>query len=145
MAKKIQPQFVHDFIGGGIRPNPDYRPAPKFPNPTTELTRKVIDYVCRQPQCFAGRTPVTGKYRPDAGQFVGAGACVGWPDITATVFGRFVGIEIKRGNDTQRSAQKTIEAKIEATGGAYLIVSDFDQFKTLFDEYVAKKLKQLQK
>ena len=48
----------------------------------------------------------------------------GWPDITAVIDGRFVGIEtkaLKRGR--QSKAQKEMQEKIEAAGGVYLYVN----------------------
>ncbi len=147
MAKKIQPQYVHDFIGGGERLNPHYKPraSRRATNPTTVLTDKVIEYINRHDRCYAGRANIQGHYRPNLGQYVSVGLAVGWPDITASFYGRIVGIEIKRGKDFQSEAQKAVAARIKATGGAYLIVSDFDTFKALFDQYMAAKQKQLSK
>ncbi len=142
MAKTIKPQYVHDFIGEGVRPNPQYKPraSRKATNPTTVLTDKVIGYIKKHDRCDAWRISTQGIYREGVG-LVQNKSMVGLPDIMAIVYGRFVGVEIKRGKDIQSEAQKAVEARIKATGGAYLIVSDFDTFKALFDDYINKKSK----
>ena len=60
----------------------------------------------------------------------------GSADISATIQGKSVKIEIKWGNDRQSPAQAKYQAEIVQAGGIYLIVHTFDQFydwyKTLF-------------
>lgn len=145
MPKTIQTELIHDFIGGGLRPNPNYKPKAKRGagkvNPTTVLTDQVVAYVNKHAGCGAWRTSTKGVRNASTDGYMSVGLAVGWPDVTAILYGRFVGIEIKRGNDVQSNAQKGVQAKIEATGGGYLIVSDFATFKTLFDDYVSKKSK----
>jgi len=55
---------------------------------------------------------------------------VGSADLSATLapHGRALKVEVKIGRDRQRDEQKTYQAQIEATGGIYLIVRDFDEF-----------------
>lgn len=49
----------------------------------------------------------------------------GWPDITACIEGRFVGIETKRSkNDRQRKTQEDAQEMIETAGGIYLLVNE---------------------
>jgi len=48
----------------------------------------------------------------------------GWPDISAIIDGRFVGIETKRLTGRQGKAQALIQAMIERAGGVYLLVND---------------------
>ena len=54
----------------------------------------------------------------------------GSADLSATLapHGRALKVEVKVGRDRQRDEQKTYQAQIEATGGIYLIVRDFDEF-----------------
>jgi hypothetical protein len=45
--------------------------------------------------------------------------------------GRVIGIEFKVGADKQSAAQKTFQTGLEARGGAYHIVSTFEDFQTI--------------
>ena len=57
-----------------------------------------------------------------------SGATVGSADISATIRGRAVKIEVKVGRDTQSDAQRQYQASIEAAGGIYYIARDFESF-----------------
>lgn len=50
----------------------------------------------------------------------------GWPDITAVIDGRFVGIETKQLTGKQRDSQKEAQQLIEAAGGVYLLVNKLE-------------------
>lgn len=52
----------------------------------------------------------------------------GTADISATINGKSVKIEVKIGKDRQSDAQIQYQADIEAAGGVYLIVKDFATF-----------------
>ena len=52
----------------------------------------------------------------------------GTADVSATIKGRSVKIEIKIGNDRQSEAQKQYQKSIEQSGGLYFIARDFSQF-----------------
>lgn len=60
----------------------------------------------------------------------------GSADISATIRGRSVKIEVKVGKDRQSDAQKRYQESIERAGGVYLIAGDFDSFVEWFDEFV---------
>ena len=62
----------------------------------------------------------------------------GSADISATIRGRSVKIEVKVGKDRQSDAQKRYQESIERAGGVYLIARDFDSFVQWFDEFVKK-------
>ena len=72
-----------------------------------------------------------GKYIPTQGT-------KGSADISATIRGRSVKIEIKYGTDKQSEVQKQYQASIERAGGIYIIVRNFDDFVTWFDEFVSE-------
>lgn len=57
----------------------------------------------------------------------------GTADISATIQGRSVKIEVKIGSDHQRPEQVEYQRQIEASGGLYFIAKDFQQF---YDWYV---------
>ena len=60
----------------------------------------------------------------------------GSADISATIRGRSVKIEVKVGKDRQSEAQKRYQESIERAGGVYLIARDFDSFVEWYDKYV---------
>jgi hypothetical protein len=61
------------------------------------------------------------QYIPTTGQ-------KGTADISATIKGRSVKIEIKIGKDRQSEHQKQYQESIEASGGIYFIARNFQQF-----------------
>lgn len=69
------------------------------------------------------------------GKWTKSTSTAGSADISATIKGRSVKIEIKYGRDIQSDAQKKYQESIERAGGIYLIVRNFDEFVTWFDEF----------
>jgi hypothetical protein len=70
-----------------------------------------------------------GKYIPTQGT-------KGSADISATIRGRSVKLEVKWNKDRQSEVQKAYQQSIEKAGGIYIIVKDFDEFVIWFDEFV---------
>lgn len=68
-----------------------------------------------------------GKYIPTQGT-------KGSADISATIRGRSVKIEIKQ-KDRQSEVQKQYQESIERAGGIYIIVRNFDEFVEWFDNF----------
>jgi len=68
-----------------------------------------------------------GKYIPTQGT-------KGSADISATIRGRSVKIEIKQ-KDRQSEVQKQYQESIERAGGIYIIVRSFDEFVEWFDRF----------
>ena len=85
-------------------------------------TKQVTDCIGRK------RTIGTGKY-------VKSTTTNGTADISATIKGRSVKIEIKWKKDTQSKDQKKYEASINKAGGIYIIVKTFDDFVDWFDDF----------
>ncbi|WP_286855988.1 MULTISPECIES: hypothetical protein [unclassified Proteiniphilum] len=52
----------------------------------------------------------------------------GSADISATINGKSVKIEVKYGRDRQSEAQKRYQAEIERAGGIYYVAKTFDDF-----------------
>jgi hypothetical protein len=77
-----------------------------------------------------GRTKTIGstKYIPTTGT-------KGSADISATIYGRSVKIEVKFAKDRQSQAQKDYQAMIERAGGQYWIVKTFEDFYIKFQEF----------
>ena len=63
-------------------------------------------------------------------------ATKGSADISATIQGRSVKIEVKIGKDRQSEDQKIYQSNIESSGGQYWIVKNFDDFMKKYEEFV---------
>ena len=124
--------------------------TPMKANSANELTKAVIKFI-RLSGNQAERISVTGRtintrktytdifgHRKTFGsvKYIPSAMTKGSADISATIQGKSVKIEIKWGHDRQSPAQAKYQAEIEKAGGIYLIVHTFDQFydwyKTLF-------------
>jgi hypothetical protein len=60
----------------------------------------------------------------------------GTADISATIRGRSVKIEVKFGSDRQSDAQKQYQEAIEKAGGVYYISKDFDSFVIWYENFL---------
>jgi hypothetical protein len=127
---------------------PEYaRTAPRYSDRTANgLTQCVIDYI-RLHGGQAERINSTGRYIDrsqtytdvigrtrtiGSGQWIPTSGVKGTADVSATIRGRSVKIEIKM-KDKQSEDQKRYQEAVEAAGGVYLIVRSFAEFKTWYD------------
>jgi hypothetical protein len=119
-------------------------------NSANSLTQCVIAYIT-----FMGgqaeRISSQGQYREGAKIQVGTGELAhqrqlpgkwtpgqstkGTADISSTIRGRSVKIEIKYGKDVQSQVQKEYQASIERAGGVYIIVRTFDEFVVWYEQF----------
>lgn len=136
---------------------PDYAiPVPKYSdNSANGLTKCVIDFLQlsgwqaerintmgrmidnrKQVTDVLGRTKTIGstKYIPTTGT-------KGSSDISATIMGRSVKIEIKYGKDRQSQDQKKYQESVEKSGGIYWIVKTFEDFLKKYDDFLASIVK----
>lgn len=60
----------------------------------------------------------------------------GSADISATINGQSVKIEIKFGKDRQSAVQKQYEQAIKDAKGIYIIVRNFDDFVSWYDDFI---------
>jgi hypothetical protein len=63
-------------------------------------------------------------------------ATKGSADISATIQGRSVKIEVKIGADRQSQDQKIYQENIEKSGGKYWIAKNFDDFIKKYDDFL---------
>ena len=61
----------------------------------------------------------------------------GSADISATIRGRSVKIEVKYGKDRQSEVQKRYQESVEAAGGTYFIARTFDEFMIFYLKFLA--------
>ena len=119
-------------------------------NSANALTKCVIAYITfRGGQ--AERISSQGQYREGAKIQVGTGELAhqrqlpgkwtpgqstkGTADISSTIRGRSVKIEIKYGKDVQSQVQKEYQASVERAGGVYIIVRSFDEFVEWYEQF----------
>ncbi|MDP3643137.1 MAG: hypothetical protein Q8S54_08100 [Bacteroidota bacterium] len=77
---------------------------------------------------------VTGRSRTIGGShWIKNNGCNGTADVSCTVAGRSVKVEVKIGRDRQSQAQKLYQQSIEAAGGIYVVASSFEQFLTWYN------------
>jgi len=60
----------------------------------------------------------------------------GTADISATIKGRSVKIEVKIGRDRQSPAQKKYQESVERSGGVYIIARTFEGFLDWYDKFI---------
>ena len=82
-----------------------------------------------------------GKRTIGSGQWIKSGSTPGSADISATVNGKSIKIEVKFGKDRMSDAQWKYKEMIERAGGVYIIARDFDSFLEEFDVKVMLKSK----
>ena len=118
-------------------------PAPKYTDATANgLTKCILDYLqlCNHQAeriNTMGRpidnrkqvTDVIGRTKTIGSMTWGKStATKGSADISATILGRSVKIEVKIGRDRQSEHQKVYQEAIEKSGGQYWIVKNFSDF-----------------
>ena len=108
-----------------------YIPMPSREDSTANgLTRCIIDFIkLRGGQ--AERVSIMGRPIKQANgnyMFGKSHMTKGTADISATIRGRSVKIEVKIGTDRQSDAQRKYQADIERAGGMYYIAKDFESF-----------------
>lgn len=80
-------------------------------------------------------TDVIGQRRTvGSGKWIKGNTTAGTADISATIHGKSIKIEVKHGKDRQSEVQKVYQANIEQAGGRYIIVRDLDTFLTQYDK-----------
>lgn len=71
-----------------------------------------------------------------SGKYIKGSGTNGSADISATIKGRSIKIEVKIGKDRQSEAQKEYQKNIEKAGGIYIIATDFDEFMMWYKAFI---------
>jgi len=138
---------------------PDHaRPKPKYSDRTSNgLTKCIIDYL-RLCGCQAERISTTGRYidkskvvvdvlgharRIGTGKWIPTSGQKGSADISATIAGRSIKIEVKVGKDKQSKNQVEYQKQIEQAGGVYIIVGSWKRFIEWYEQLMANTNKRL--
>ena len=97
------------------------------------LTGQIIRFIQRHGG-QAERIAVTGLLRKfgNGYKWTRTNMTVGTADISATIQGCSVKIEVKIGTDRQSDEQKRYQKQVEDTGGIYYIARDFKTFQSWY-------------
>ena len=125
------------------RMRPDYVVKTKFTDKTANgLTKSIIAWINLNGY-QAERISTTGRYidnskvvtdvlgnrkKIGSGKYIKGTGTNGSADISATIKGKSIKIEVKIGKDKQSEAQIKYQQMIEKAGGIYFIAKDFDEF-----------------
>lgn len=129
---------------------PEYAiPMPKYEDKTANgLTRCIIDWINLNGG-QAERISSSGRYIDGSkvvsshigqrktigsGKWIPGNSTNGSADISATIKGRSVKIEVKIGKDKMSPAQEKYKADVERAGGLHIIGNSFDQFLALYND-----------
>lgn len=119
-------------------------------NSANALTKSVIAYLQAE-GWQAERISTTGRWIADksinagvfksgattsGGKYIKGSGTKGSADISATIKGRSVKIEIKYGRDRQSEYQKAYQVNIEQAGGVYWLVRDLDSFLEMYNNFI---------
>ena len=126
---------------------PIYKPSEKGANALTKTVINFLQWNGMQAERISstGRyidntkvvTDVVGRKRTvGSGKYIKSTSTNGTADISATIKGRSVKIEIKYGKDRQSDAQKKYQEAIERAGGVYIIVRNVDDFINWYNNFV---------
>lgn len=144
-------KLLNELAWNKLRANssmPDYAiPKPKYTdNSANALTKSIIAWI-ELNGYQAERINNTGRYVDNkktvknimgqsitigSGQYIPGTGTKGTSDISATIKGKSIKIEVKYGKDRQSEAQKEYQATIERSGGVYFIAKTFDDFYNFY-------------
>jgi hypothetical protein len=125
---------------------PDYIPKTMYKDSTANgLTKAICDFINyhgyqaeRINTMGVARTKTATDGRVLGVTWTKGTSTAGSADISATIKGRSVKIEVKIGKDRQSDAQKRYQENIEKAGGTYYIARNFDDFVDFFNDFVNK-------
>ena len=131
--------ITHPSIPPNYIAKTEYKPAT-----ANGLTRAICDWINLhgyQAERINTMGVARTRYRSDGSvagiQWTKGTGTAGSADISATIKGRSVKIEVKIGKDRQSEAQKKYQEMIERAGGVYIIAKNFDEFVEWYNNFVS--------
>ncbi len=133
---------------------PDYVPKTVYTDKTANGLTKCIVHWINLNGYQAERISTTGRYIDNSkvvtdvlgnrkkigtGKYIKGSGTNGSADISATIKGRSIKIEVKIGKDRQSEAQIEYQKMIEKAGGIYFIAKDFDEFIEFYKRIIENK------
>ena len=132
---------------------PDYIPLYKYTDKTANgLTRAICDFL-NLSGCQAERISSTGRMLDNtkivsdvmgikrsigSTKYIKGTGTNGTADISSTIMGYSVKIEVKIGKDRQSADQKKYQEQIELAFGQYWIAKTFDDFYEQYEDFIKK-------
>ncbi|GAB3949544.1 hypothetical protein GCM10028805_25960 [Spirosoma harenae] len=92
--------------------------------------------------CYVTRVQSQGQWHEALGRFTHSTTRRGTADLHAIVEGKHVSIEIKWGKDRLSADQKRTAQQVQAAGGVYLVVKDYETFWAWFGQYAPDLVEQ---
>lgn len=109
--------------------------APKMPKIHTAngLTQAIVKFLL-----WSGHraTRISSAGRMIAGKYIPGATRKGAADISATIRGRSVQIEVKVGNDRPSEYQLREQELERKAGGVYIFIKTFEEFILWYDQYL---------
>lgn len=141
MGKSIDIQLLEEALQDATAASHPHVPAYAIPRPkltdTTAngLTRCIIEHI-RLAGWQAERINTTGIPKEEGGRIKWrtSNTTKGSADISATINGRSVKIEVKIGRDRQSEKQQAYQQAVERSGGLYYIATNYSDFVTWYNE-----------
>jgi len=96
-----------------------------------EITKKILKFLDLNKH-YASRVQSQGQYNPTKGRWTKSTVRRGIGDILAIINGKAVMIEVKAGKDRMSEWQIKTKEDVEKSGGVYLEIRSFDQFKECY-------------
>lgn len=111
----------------------------KVPATTNNITKAIVGYLLNEGHS-ASRVNVQGQYDPSIPGWRPSGSRKGFFDIACCIkdskgVGRFVAIDIKKGNDRLSKDQKAFIKEVEDAGGVAIEIESYNEFLNWYSNY----------
>lgn len=92
--------------------------------------------------CYVTRVQSQGQWNQALGRFTHSTTRRGTADLHAVINGQHVSIEVKWGKDRLSADQKKTAQQVQAAGGVYLVIKDYEIFWNWFVQYAPDLVQQ---
>ena len=116
-------------------PTVPYLVKPKFSVKDANSLTKTVMRCLELHGCYVTRVQSQGQFNANTGKWQHGTTRRGTADIHAVINGQHVSLEIKWGKDRLSADQKKTAESVQAAGGLYVVVRDYDTFWTWFCIY----------
>ena len=112
----------------------DALPKSRFSQKDANAITHAILLFLRLKGHYCSRIQSQGQYNPTLKRWTHSMVRRGIGDITATINGRFIMIEVKAGKDKLSHWQTKTMQEVEKSGGLYVIAHSFDEFYNFYQK-----------
>ena len=121
--------------------NEQYLVKPRFRVKETNSLTQAVKRCLELHGCYVTRIQSQGQWNPALQRFTRSTTSRGTADLHAVINGQHVSIEIKWGKDKLSAKQKQTAKQVEAAGGIYLTVKDYETFWAWFEQHAPELVK----